>query len=380
GEGQPAQTPGSQISNLKSQIPPQAACPSPARGARKLRVNVELQDDFSLHQTLSLYLIDTLPLLDPDSADFPFDVLTLCESIVEDPDAILRRQVDKLKTAALGEMKAAGIDYEERMEKLEQIEHPKPLREFVYESFNRFAAAHPWVGDENVRPKSIAREMYERYLSFSEYVREYGLERVEGLLLRHLSQVWKVLAQTVPDGFKTEPVIEMELYFRELIRGIDSSLLEEWERLRHPETALAVADDKPDKPARPVSFDITRDVASFRRLVRTGIFAFLQDAAARDWPSAAARVGEGEPRNIERAFDQYFAARGRFSLDPAGRAAANTHWTEDREAGVWRVAQVLVDADGANDWEAAFEIPLHSSREENRAVLRLAAVRPIGLF
>src|SRR5687767_1003782 len=263
------------------------AVPSP-----KLRVNVELQDDFSLHQALSLYLIDTLPLLNRDSPDYPFDVLTLCEAIVEDPDAILRRQVDKLKTEKLEEMRAAGVQYEERMEKLEQIEHPKPLREFLYDTFNAFAAAHPWVNQENVRPKSIAREMFERYLSFADYIREYGLQRVEGLLLRHLSQVWKVLAQTVPTAAKTEEVIEMEDYFRELIRGIDSSLLEEWERLRNPD--FVASDSADGRPARPATFDITRDTVAFRRLVRTAIFGFLQDVAARDWESAASRLATGE--------------------------------------------------------------------------------------
>src|SRR5947209_19617211 len=105
-------------------------------------------------------------------------------------------------------MRAAGVQYEERMEKLEQVEHPKPRREFLYDTFNAFAAAHPWVDQENVRPKSIAREMYERYLSFADYVREYGLQRSEGLLLRHLSQVWKVLSQTVPETAKNEAVVE----------------------------------------------------------------------------------------------------------------------------------------------------------------------------
>ncbi|HVS54244.1 MAG TPA: DUF3516 domain-containing protein [Opitutaceae bacterium] len=356
---------------------------------RKLRVNVELQDDFSLHQALSLYLIDTLPLLDRESADYPFDVLTLCEAIVEDPDAILRRQLDKLKTEKLEEMRAAGIEYEERMEKLEQIEHPKPLREFLYDTFNTFAAAHPWIGEENVRPKSIAREMFERYMSFADYVREYGLQRSEGLLLRHLSQVWKVLAQTVPDAAKTEPVVEMEDYFRELIRGIDSSLLEEWERLRNPEFVAAEAGGQ---PARPASFDLTRDTAAFRRLVRTAIFGFLQDVAARDWASAASRLAtgeaapgvDGEPlspdaRRIEAAFAPYFDARGRFRLDPEGRAAKHTHWDADAPgAAEWRIAQVLIDAEGQNDWEAIFIVPLAESRTAQRAVIRFETVRAIG--
>ncbi len=353
----------------------------PASG-RKVRVNLELQDDFSLHQALSLYLIDTLPQLDRESSDYPFDVLTLCEAIVEDPDAILRRQVDKLKTEKLEELRAAGVSYEERMEKLEQVEHPKPLREFLYDTFNAFAAAHPWIDQENVRPKSIAREMYERYLSFAEYIREYGLQRSEGLLLRHLSQVWKVLAQTVPAAAKTEAVVEMEDYFRELIRGIDSSLLEEWERLRNPDF---VAAEGTDKPARPATFDITRDTAAFRRLVRTAIFGFLQDVATRDWESAASRLATGqaaasaeneplspEARRLEAAFAPYFDARSRFRLDPEGRAAKHTHWTDDG------VAQVLVDADELNDWEATFTVSLEASRAENRAVVRFDGVAPIG--
>ena len=143
----------------------------------------------------------------------------------------------------------------------------------MYDTFNAFAAAHPWLEGENVRPKSIAREMYEGYRSFADYVKDYGLQRSEGLLLRHLSQTWKVLAQTVPDSAKTEDVVELEVYFRELIRGIDSSLLEEWERLRHPELAPA---DEAAPPARPANFDLTRDRAAFRRLVRVGLLGFLQ--------------------------------------------------------------------------------------------------------
>ena len=399
---------------------------------RKLRVNLELQDDFSLHQALSLYLIDTLPLLNSGAGrppriaeasseslhdseptgqetipenrpetrapnpDYPFDVLTLCESIVEDPDQILRRQIDKLKGEKIMELKEAGVPYEERMEKLEAIEHPKPLREFLYETFNAFAAAHPWINQENVRPKSIAREMFERYRSFSDYVKDYGLERSEGLLLRHLSQVWKVLSQTVPESAKTAEVVEMEDYFRELIRGIDSSLLEEWERLKNPDFVAATTSDT-DKPARPASFDITRDAPTFRRLVRTAIFGFLQDIAAREFDSALSRLRTGEAaapadhdpispdaRKLEAVFAAYFDARTRFRLDPEGRSAKHTHWSEDNAAPAadggkeWLVAQVLIDAEEQNDWEATFTISLAESRAQNRAVLSFSGVGPIG--
>lgn len=351
--------------------------------AAKLRVNLQLQDDFSLHQALSLYLIDTLPLLDRASPDYPFDVLTLCEAIVEDPEQILRRQIDKLKGEKVMELKEAGVPYEERMEKLEAIEHPKPLREFLYDTFNAFAAAHPWIQQENVRPKSIAREMFERYLSFADYIKDYGLERSEGLLLRHLSQVWKVLSQTVPAAAKTEEVIEMEDYFRELIRGIDSSLLEEWERLKNPDF---VAAEDPTQPARPATFDLTRDLPSFRRLVRTAIFGFLQDVAARDYEAAVARLRatptepdafSPEARALEATFAPYFETHGRFRLDPEGRSAKHTHWSDDTAAA--RVAQVLVDPEEHNDWEATFTVDVPASRAENRAVIQFAGLAPIGL-
>lgn len=356
---------------------------------RKLRLNVELQDDFSLHQALSLYLIDTLPKLNRESPDYHLDLLTLCEAIVEDPDAILRRQVDRLKTLAVEEMKAADVPYEERMEKLEQIEHPKPLREFLYESFNAFAASHPWVEKENVRPKSIVREMFERYQSFADHVREYGLQRMEGLLLRHLMQTWKVMGQTVPDSFKTEEVREMEDYLHELIKGVDSSLLEEWERLRNPEY---VAEEQADKPARPSSHDITRDKPGFTRLVRTAIFGFMQDLLARDWESAVERLRSGvagaqneadhllsaEARALQENLRPYLEQRGRFRLDPEGRSKLHTHVEEDAAAGQWRIAQVLIDPEGLNDWELRFSLSLEESRQADRPILHFESAGPIG--
>ena len=352
----------------------------PATG-RKLRVNVDLQDDFSLHQPLSLYLLDTLPLLNRESPDYAFDVLTLVESIVENPEIILRRQLDRLKTDEIARMKADGVPYDERMAKLDELEHPKPLREFLYDTFNAFAAAHPWVENENVRPKSIAREMYERYQSFSAYIREYGLERSEGLLLRHLSQVYKVLAQTVPDSAKNEDVLEMETYFYELIRGIDSSLLEEWERMRGNENA-ELPNDADAKPARPSNYDITRDAAGLRRLARAAVLGFLQDVDARDYEAAAERVGlsseQGGAANavkfIEQQFAPYFDARERFRLDPEGRAAKHTYFDDDGA----NIAQTLVDLDGQNDWEARFTLDRESTRRESRIVLRFDGVGAIG--
>src|SRR5207237_3132557 len=117
-----------------------------------------------------------------------------------------REQHDKIKTQKIAEMKMAGIEYDERLEELDKLEYPKPNREFIYSTFNAFADKHPWVGQENIRPKSIAREMFESFRSFSDYIRDYELQRAEGLLLRHLNSVYKVMVQTVPDNVKNDTI------------------------------------------------------------------------------------------------------------------------------------------------------------------------------
>ncbi len=171
---------------------------------RVVEVSAELQRDFSLNQTLSLYLLDTLPLLERDSPTYARDVLTLVESILENPEAVLRKQLDRVKDERMAQMKAEGMEYEQRMAELETLEWPKPCRDFIYETFNAFSDKHPWVGSENIRPKSVAREMYETLATFSEYVRELGLERSEGVLLRYLADAYRTLEQTVPPAFRTE--------------------------------------------------------------------------------------------------------------------------------------------------------------------------------
>ena len=205
-----------------------------APGYSKLRVNMDLQDDFSMNQPLSLYLVDTLPKLDRESPEYALDVITLCETIVENPDAILRIQQNKARNARLDELKAQGMEFNQRMEEIEKVEYPKPLRDFIYDTFNAFAEEHPWV-DVNIEPKSIVREMFENFSTFSGYVKQYGLQRMEAILLRHINGVYKVLTQTVPDGYKNEELLDMQDYLGDMIRRTDSSLLEEWEKMAHPE-------------------------------------------------------------------------------------------------------------------------------------------------
>ena len=206
-------------------------------GSAKVELNVELQDDFTMNQALGLYLIETVLKLDPEEPKYVLNMLSLIEAIVEDPTAVLRKQTDKIKTALMAQLKEKGMDYEDRLEALEEVEHPKPGKDFIYATYNEFVLANPWAKEAGVRPKSIVREMVEDWTSFEDYVKSYQLERSEAVLLRHLSDVYKVLVQTVPPTAKTEEVAEAEEFLSGMIRQIDSSLIDEWEKLREMENS-----------------------------------------------------------------------------------------------------------------------------------------------
>ncbi|HXI50981.1 MAG TPA: DUF3516 domain-containing protein, partial [Candidatus Saccharimonadales bacterium] len=310
--------------------------PRTAAGAY-LRVNVELQDDFSMDQTLSLYLIDTLPQLDPQAPDYPLDLITLVESILEDPDVILRRQLDKLKGQKIAEWKQEGMEYDQRMEELEKLEYPKPKREFIYATFNAFADRHPWVGQENIRPKSIVREMFEQFRSFADYVRDYELQRAEGVLLRHVNSVYKVLVQTVPNAAKTDPVREMELYLGTMIRQVDSSLLEEWEKMRDPgwqPRADSFGASRGElRPPGAEAPDVTRDPKSFTALIRNQIFSFLRGLILADFDQALTHLhSPGDPdgglwtaARLALAVKAHQAEHQRICLDPEARNLRHTY-------------------------------------------------------
>lgn len=361
--------------------------PRSAEGS-KVRVNVELQDDFSMNQALSLYLLETIPLLDPDSLDYALDLVTLVEAILENPELILRRQLDKVKGRAIAQMKADGMEYEERMAELEKLEYPKPQKEFIYMTFNAFALRHPWVGEEAIRPKSIAREMFEGFWSFSDYVREYEIERAEGLLLRHLNSVYKVMSQTVPDVVKSDAVREMEIYLRTMLRDVDSSLLEEWERMKNPDylapaTSGGGLDLRPPGAEEPA--DVTRDAKMFTAAIRTRVFAFLRAWSVGDDEAAlgvvlASHDDEGAPWDAGRLREAREAHRVEHKglrLDPEARNQRHTQVkpTDDRKA--WIVEQMLVDLEAINDWMASFHVDLAASREAGEPMIQLTRLGPL---
>ena len=367
--------------------------PAVAPGYSHLRVNMDLQDDFTMNQPLSLYLLDTLPKLDKDSPEYALDVITLCESIVENPDAILRIQQSKARDARLNELKAQGMEYNQRMEELEKVEYPKPLRDFIYDTYNAFAEVHPWV-DVNVEPKSIVREMFENFSTFSGYVKQYNLQRMEAILLRHLNYVYKVLSQTVPDGYKNEELLEMQDYLGDMIRRVDSSLLEEWEKMAHPEDyqkrlEAGTAEDEAEKAfgADKAAADITYDKKRFLGMVRQRIFQIMGNLAKQDFAtvldSLADDLDEGElladaegtPWTEKRLLEimaAYTAEHHKFRMDVEGRALAHTIVTY--EGDTMHVQQMLQDEEEFNDWSIDFDISLSDSREAGIPLLKLARI------
>ncbi len=376
---------------------------------KRLRVNVDLQLNFSMDQTLSLYLHETLPLLEKESDDYHLNVLTLAESILEDPVQVLRKQLDKLKTEKVTEMKAQGVEYDERMAQLEEMEYPKPLREFIYGTFNDFADKHPWVGNENIRPKSIAREMLEGFFTFSGYVKTYGLERSEGLLLRHLNGVYKILLNTVPDNAKTDAVRETERFFGDLVRRVDSTLLDEWERLRDPDYRppenFELLPPGAEEAARAAARDITQDPVAFTAAVRARIFGFLASLSRREFSGAldaltegleeaGAELGDTRPPvagaalpdrdglawnedRLRDCLEGYRETHGMFRLDPEGRSLRHTLIEKESVEGVahpgfWSVRQLLRDyQENEEDFALEFEVNLGASRVAGIPILRL---------
>ncbi len=391
---------------------PTAGAPltAPEAGALPyLRVNVELQDDFSMDQALSLYLLDTIPLVDPQQPDYALVLLTLVESIVEDPDIILRKQLDRLKDQKMAEMKMEGIEYDQRMEELEKLEYPKPNAEFIYSTFNAFADKHPWVGQENIRPKSVAREMFESFRSFSDYIRDYELQRAEGVLLRYLSRVHKALTQTVPDAAKNDTVREMELYLGTMIRQTDSSLLDEWEKMRDPNYQRAETKEVRPPGAEEADQDITRDAMAFTAAIRNRIFSLVRGLVIGDFESVLALLSEvpsegrvpraaesdsvipnqglaeiappkdmdGRPWSSERlkqVLEAYHADHERICLDPNARNIRHTYVIPSEDKRTWRVQQMLVDPEEHNDWVAEFDVDLNESRKTGEPVLNLRRI------
>ena len=225
---------------------------------RMVRVNLDLQDDFRLNQPLGLFAVEAIAALDAGAPDYRLQALSVMESVLEDPVAVLLAQRDKARDALMTKMKDEGVPYEERIERLSEVTWPRPEAEFIDPAFEVFARHHPWVGHLRPSPKSVVRDMVEHADTFNSFVSRYGLKRSEGLVLRYLSDCYKALMQTVPAAAVDDSLGELIEWLAVLVRSVDSSLIDEWEQMIALPSSLAngaaggaAHDDKPDTLLKP---------------------------------------------------------------------------------------------------------------------------------
>jgi superfamily II RNA helicase len=347
--------------------------PEPDESGRTVRLTVDLQLDFALNQPLSPFALAALDVLDRESPGYPLDVLSVIEATLDNPRQVLSAQQSKARGEAVAQMKADGIEYEERLELLAEVTHPQPLAELLGATFEIYRRGHPWVDDHELAPKSVARDMYERAMTFAEYVGFYGLARSEGLLLRYLADAYKALKQTVPDEAKTEELADLTEWLGELVRQVDSSLLDEWERLRDPDDAAGPApariDDKP--PA------VTANLRAFRVLVRNALFRRVELAALRRYDDLGALDADAgwDADAWARALEPYFEAHGEIGTGPDARGPALL--IVEARPGAWALRQIFDDPAGDHDWGISAEADLAASDEAGTAVLRVTAVNQL---
>ncbi|NUO53670.1 MAG: DUF3516 domain-containing protein [Polyangiaceae bacterium] len=373
-------------------------------------VSSNLQRDFSLHHALALWLVDFIPVLksppkietaasteaqaapaeapaaeapaveappveaapakaaEPIDEDrrYALDVLSAVEAILENPRAILERQVDKLKGDKIAELKAAGVEYEDRMKELEKVDYPKPNAELVYQTFETFVTYHPWAGLENIRPKSIAREMVEHAASFDEYIREYDLVRLEGVFLRYLSDVVKTLEQTVPEDHKTDELDEIIAFLRQEVRSTDSSLLDEWEDRAYGQARARRRDEAPVLPPR-----LADDPKAVLVRVRRELHRLVKALSAKDWEGALAAVRKTDgqtAKTFEEWMKPFFAEHSVLHCFSDARKAEHTTMKVTGPA-TWDAWQTLVDPEGNNDWAIEAEVDLSADVDDASPII-----------
>ncbi|WP_193597632.1 DEAD/DEAH box helicase [Microbacterium sp. YJN-G] len=340
----------------------------------EVRLTVDLQPNFALNQPLSPFALAAFELLDPSTPQFALDMISIVEATLDDPRAVLSQQEFIARGEAVAAMKAEGIEYDERMELLEQITYPKPLEELLDAAFLTFSAAQPWIRDFELHPKSVVRDMYERAMSFGEYVAFYKIARSEGVVLRYLSDAYRAASQTIPEHLKTEELRDLIEWLGELVRQVDSSLLDEWSELVNGlPRAGSLSLSKGDEPVvPPAPKRLTANVRAFRILVRNELFRRVQ-LAAREDVAALAELDPGFGADgWDAALDAYFAEHDEILTGANARSSALLLITEGADA--WTVRQIIDDPAGDHDWGISATIDLTASDEAGEAVITVTAV------
>ncbi len=377
----------------------------PDAQGRRYDLGVDVPDDFALNQPLAHFALEALELLDPKEPTYPLDVVSVVEAVLEAPRPVLLAQQHAARGEAIAEMKADGVDYEERMERLEDVTWPEPLAELLETAFEHYRVSHPWLPDAALVPKSVVREMYEGGLGFSDFVSTYKLARSEGLLLRYLTDAYRTLRQTVPERHRTEELEGLQEWLGETVRQTDSSLLDEWEALTDPEAVRRAAEERaaraePRPPTSPRPLSLQE--RAFRVMVRNAVWRRVelaarddldglerteQEAAARPEPPRAALLGRGD---WDTALEAYYAEHDRIATGADARGPALFHvepqtgpppglrsgpGPEASEVRLWRVRQTLDDPAGHHDWVLECTVDLDASDEAGEAVVLASALR-----
>ncbi|MGW3247082.1 DEAD/DEAH box helicase [Streptomyces sp. NPDC001070] len=344
----------------------------PDEEGRIVRLTVDLQQDFALNQPLSTFALASFELLDPESPSYALDMLSVIESTLDDPRQILAAQENKARGEAVAAMKADGVEYEERMERLQDISYPKPLEEVLSHAYGVYRKSHPWVGDHPLSPKSVVRDMYERAMTFSEFVSHYELARTEGIVLRYLAGAYKALEHTVPDDLKSEDLQDLIAWLGELVRQVDSSLLDEWEQLANPEEMTAEEAQERADQVKPV----TANARAFRVLVRNAMFRRVELAALERFAELGEMDSDAgwDADAWADAMDAYWDEYEDLGTGPDARGPKLLQIEERPEEGLWKVRQTFADPNGDHDWGISADIDLTASDEEGRAVVKVTAV------
>ena len=338
----------------------------PEADGRRYRLTVDLPDDFALNQPLSTFALAAIEALDPASETSALEVVSVIESTCEDPRQVLAAQLKKARGEAVAQMKAEGIEYDERIALLDDVSYPKPLEELLRHIFEVYVQSNPWAADGRLSPKSVVREMWERAMTFREYVSVYGLVRSEGAVLRYLSDAFKALRSGVPAAARTEEITDIVEWLGELVRQVDSSLLDEWEQLTSPDQPLGAPVSVPARP-RP----LTGNERAFTAMVRNALFRRVELFARRNWQALGeldGAAGWTTPRWQE-VIEDYFAEHDDVGIGADARGPALL--IIDRSPGVWRVRQILDDPAGDHDWGIEVEVDLEASDADGAAVLRV---------
>ena len=344
---------------------------APDERGRLVRLTQDLPPNFALNQPLSTFALAALELLDPAADTYPLDVVSVFEATLNDPRQVLAAQQRAARGDAVAKMKADGIEYDERMELLNDVTHPKPLHDLLTAAFGIYRQTHPWLSEDDLSPKSVVRDMWERAMTFSEYVTCYGLSRSEGLLLRYLTDAYRTLRASVPASARTEAVTDITEWLGALVRQVDSSLLDEWEELT---TGGGRGPAEPVQVTGPES--LTGNVHAFTILVRNALFRRVELAAlgkADDLGDLDAATGWDAGRWRD-TLGEYFSSYDRIGTGGDARNPALLH--VDVEQGVWRVRQVFDDPAGDHDWGITAVVDLAASDAAGEPVLTVTDVGP----